>query len=145
MAEAEPGRSGEQEGPAPTPFDNPFFLPVLLWIFTAWFFWDAWIEPLEEWLRFNRYGFGFLFGLSIHSTVQAFRQLPYAFAGLMLVFAVWLAYMGFAGSPDAWYSGEPLADLFNRWGSGFFVLAAAVSAFRESRRLRGASELAAEG
>jgi hypothetical protein len=135
MTQAEPGHTEkEEEGPAPTPFDNPFFLPVLLWLFTAWFFWDAWIEPLEEWLRFNRYGFGFLLGLAIHGSIQAARPLPFLFAGLMVVYAVWLGYMGFVGPQDAWYSGDPLADLFNRWGSGFFVLAAGVSAFRESRR-----------
>ena len=27
----------EEDGPARTPFDNPFFLPVMLWLFTAWF------------------------------------------------------------------------------------------------------------
>ena len=138
MSEAEPGHTEEEEGPAPTPFDNPFFLPVLLWLFTAWFFWDAWIDPLEEWLRFNRYGFGFLLGLSIHGTTQAVRPAPYLFAGLMLAYAAWLAYMGFAGSHEAWYSGDPWADAFNRWGSGFCGVAAAVSALRASRRLRAA-------
>lgn len=139
MPEAdEPTPEEEREGPAATPFDNPFFLPVLLWLFTAWFFWDAWIEPLEEWLRFNRYGFGFLLGLAVHGTVQALRPVPYLFAGLMLVYAAWLAYMGFLGSAASWYASDPWAQHFNRWGSAFFVLAALVSAFRENRRLRAA-------
>jgi hypothetical protein len=137
MSDADPeSREEEAEGPASTPFDNPYFLPVLLWLFAGWFFWDAWIEPLEEWLRFNRYGFGFLLGLAVHATIQALRPVPYSFAGLMLVYAAWLAYMGFLGPEQTWYSNDPWADLFNRWGSGLFVLAAAVSAFRERRRLR---------
>ncbi len=126
----------EGEEPAPTPFDNPWFLPVLLWLFSGWFFWDAWIEPLEEWLRFNRYGFGFLLGLSVHATVQALRPVPYLFAALMLVYAAWLGAMGFLGAEGTWYTNDSWAQLFNRWGSGFFVLTAGVSAFRESRRLR---------
>jgi hypothetical protein len=41
----------EDEEPPRTPFDNPFFLPAMLWLFTAWFGWDAWIVPMEEHLR----------------------------------------------------------------------------------------------
>jgi hypothetical protein len=48
----------EDEGPPKTPFDNPFFLPVLLWIFAAWFGYDGWFNPEMEWIKFNRYGFG---------------------------------------------------------------------------------------
>ncbi len=137
MAEVQPDQGEEQgDGPAATPFDNPYFLPVLLWLFAAWFFWDAWIEPLEEWLRFNRYGFGFLLGLAVHGTVQAVRPVPFLFAGLMLGYAAWLAYLGFLGSEVAWYNDDPWAVLFNRWGSAAFVFFAAVSALRETLRLR---------
>ena len=140
MAEVQPERHGEEgERPAATPFDNPYFLPVLLWLFAGWFLWDAWIEPLEEWLRFNRYGFGFLLGLAVHGTVQAIRPVPYAFAALMLAYAAWLAFLAFLGSEDAWYSDDRWALLFNRWGAGAFVFCAAVSALRETLRLRAAT------
>jgi hypothetical protein len=138
MSEAPEREAEESEGPASTPFDNPWFLPVLLWIFAGWFFWDAWIEPLEEWLRFNRYGFGFLFGLAAHATLQAVRPVPYLFAGLLLVWAAWLAWMGWFASAPSWYNDDRWAVLFNRWGAGFFALAAGVSALRARRRLRAA-------
>ncbi|MDJ0851177.1 MAG: hypothetical protein QNK04_22620 [Myxococcota bacterium] len=146
MAEVQPDQGGEEgEGPAATPFDNPYFLPVLLWLFAAWFFWDAWIQPLEEWLRFNRYGFGFLLGLAVHGTIQAVRPVPYLFAALMLAYAAWLATLGFVlGAEDAWYSNDKWAVLFNRWGSGAFVFFAAVSALRETLRLRSAEDAPAQ-
>ncbi len=139
MAEAEQRGTEQEEEPAATPFDNPYFLPVLLWLFAGWFLWDAWVEPLEEWLRFNRYGFGFLLGLAFQQTIRALRPLPYLFAILMLVYAAWLAYMGFLGPAETWYSEDVWAVRFNRYFSGIFVLAAAISAFRERRRLASAA------
>ncbi len=66
--------SEEEEGPPKTPFDNPFFLPVMLWLFTAWFGWDAWIEPMEEHLAFNRYGFFVVLALALWFTWKAVRE-----------------------------------------------------------------------
>ncbi len=43
--------------PHTTPFDNPFFLPVLLGVFAVWFGYDGWFNPEMEWLKFNRVGF----------------------------------------------------------------------------------------
>jgi hypothetical protein len=47
---------GEEEEVAPTPFDNPFFLPVILVGFAIWFTYDGWFNPDMEWIRFNRSG-----------------------------------------------------------------------------------------
>jgi hypothetical protein len=49
------GNGGEDEV-APTPFDNPFFLPVILIGFAIWFIYDGWFNPDMEWIRFNRTG-----------------------------------------------------------------------------------------
>jgi hypothetical protein len=50
----------DEEGPAPTPFDHPLFLPGLLLAFTLWFGYDGWFNPemKEEFLGFNRWGAG---------------------------------------------------------------------------------------
>lgn len=65
---------GEDDGPPSTPFDNPLFLPILLWLFTAWFCWDAWIEPMEEHLAFNRYGFFVVLVLALYFTWRAIQE-----------------------------------------------------------------------
>ena len=57
-AEEEP-----KQGPPPTPFDHPLFLPALLLAFMLWFGYDGFINQDPEMLEhqdFNRYGFGLL-------------------------------------------------------------------------------------
>ena len=77
----EPRGSGEdeQEEPVRTPFDNPFFLPVLLWIFAAWFGYDAFfnadehmLEPFTLW--FNRIGFPVMLLLAVYFTSKGLRE-----------------------------------------------------------------------
>jgi len=34
------GAPEEDEGPPSTPFDHPFFLPVVAWLFAGWFAFD---------------------------------------------------------------------------------------------------------
>ena len=55
-AASEGGR--EEESPASTPFDNPFFLPAVLWALALWFGWDIVTdaEAYQEWPWFNRIG-----------------------------------------------------------------------------------------
>jgi hypothetical protein len=50
------GSDGNEDGVAPTPFDNPFFLPVVLLGFAIWFIYDGWFNPEMEWIKFNRGG-----------------------------------------------------------------------------------------
>ena len=77
----EPHGSGEheREEPVRTPFDNPFFLPVLLWIFAAWFGYDAFFnvdahmqEPFTLW--FNRIGFPVVLLLAVYFTIRGLRE-----------------------------------------------------------------------
>ncbi len=72
-ASAEPDGDEEEEAPS-TPFDHPFFLPVVLWGFAIWFFWDAWIVPMEEHLKFNQYGSVILTVAAVYYTVHALRE-----------------------------------------------------------------------
>ena len=64
---------GAEERPR-TPFDNPFFLPIMLWVFVAWFGYDAWIVPMEEHLAFNRYGFFVVLALALWFTWKAVKE-----------------------------------------------------------------------
>jgi len=59
---------------ASTPFDNPFFLPVILLGFCAWFAYDGWFNPEMEWLKFNRVGAGVTLVLGVWFTAKAIRE-----------------------------------------------------------------------
>jgi hypothetical protein len=69
-----PEGSGEDDGPASTPFDHPFFLPVLLIGLALWFGYDGWFNPDIESIQFNRYGFGVLGVAAVYFTIQAVRE-----------------------------------------------------------------------
>ena len=69
----------EDDDEVSSPFDHPFFLPVLLFAFAAWFGYDGWLnedfaKESEEYLSFNRYGFGVLLLAAIYFTVQGVRE-----------------------------------------------------------------------
>jgi membrane protein implicated in regulation of membrane protease activity len=75
MADETPQGPGDEPEELPrTPFDNPFFLPVMLWIFAAWFGYDGWFNPDMEWINFNRYGFAIIAVLAIYFTRKAVRE-----------------------------------------------------------------------
>jgi hypothetical protein len=81
MAEPDQSRDGGSDGRDPeerasTPFDHPFFLPVLLILFTLWFGYDGWLNADfdPQWISFNRWGFAILLPLSIYFTIQAVRE-----------------------------------------------------------------------
>jgi len=64
----------EEEGPR-NPFDNPYFLPTVLFGFALWFGWDGWFNPaMEEHLLFNRVGFGVLLVLAIVTFIRARKE-----------------------------------------------------------------------
>jgi len=74
MADPHGERDPDGDAPASTPFDNPFFLPVLLWIFAIWFFYDGWFNAKMEWIQFNRWGFAVSGVLAIYYTVRGLRE-----------------------------------------------------------------------
>lgn len=55
-------RGAEEVDPddfAPTPFDSPFVLPVVLLGLTVWFGYDGWLNPdpdMQRWWWFNQGG-----------------------------------------------------------------------------------------
>ena len=75
-----PAKDADQpdgEERASTPFDHPFFLPVLLIGFTAWFGYDGWLNADfdPQWISFNRWGFFILLALAAYYTIQSVREM----------------------------------------------------------------------
>lgn len=70
----------EEEAPR-NPFDNPLFLPILLFGLTLWFGYDAWLnsdpEMLEH-LTFNRVGFAILVPLLLYFGYKARQEIAAA-------------------------------------------------------------------
>ncbi len=70
----------EQQGPPPTPFDHPLFLPVLLFGGVLWFGYDGWIETdpgMLEHRLFNRVGFAIVSVLAAwfgYKGIREFKQ-----------------------------------------------------------------------
>ena len=67
----------EDQQPA-TPFDPPFFLPILLGAGCLWFGYDGWINQDPEMLEhvsFNRWGFGVLVILTGLSSFRAKKEI----------------------------------------------------------------------
>ena len=65
-----------EDRPASTPFDNPFFLPVLLWAFAAYFGYDIVTdaEAYQNYPLFNQGGFALLSALAIYFTWSAIKE-----------------------------------------------------------------------
>ena len=133
---AERERAGDDEGPQPTPFDHPAFLPVLLWGFTAYFAWDIFTgaPAYLEWPNFNRYGLGLGIALSSYATAQAIRPRPLAPAAFWAALALPLGFMGWIGG--GWYSETPVALAFNRYGFAAAALHALYFGLRFRLRAR---------
>ena len=83
MSDEEPERTatsevegGEEEGPATTPFDNPYFLPVVLWALAAWFGWDIVTnaQAYQDYPLFNQIGFGVLSVAAVYFTWSAVKE-----------------------------------------------------------------------
>jgi hypothetical protein len=65
-----------EDGPASTPFDNPFFLPVLLWAFAGWFGFDIVTnaQAYQDNPKFNEYGLLAMSALAIYFTWSAIKE-----------------------------------------------------------------------
>jgi hypothetical protein len=72
----EPKDSKSDAGSAPvaTPFEKPFFMPVLLFALAVWFGYDGWFNEEMEWIKFNRVVFCGLVVLGIYTTYQDIRE-----------------------------------------------------------------------
>ena len=57
-----------------TPFEKPFFMPVLLFALALWFGYDGWFNEEMEWIKFNRVVFCGLMVLVIYTTYQDVRE-----------------------------------------------------------------------
>lgn len=71
------GEEEDDDGqPAATPFDNPFFLPVLLWAFAAWFAWDIVTNApaYQDNPKFNEYGLVVTGVLALYFTWSAIKE-----------------------------------------------------------------------
>jgi hypothetical protein len=70
------GDREEESGPASTPFDNPFFLPAVLWALALWFGWDIVTdaEAYQNYPKFNLGGFAILGVLASYFTWSAIKE-----------------------------------------------------------------------
>jgi len=66
------------DGPPPTPFDHPLFLPIILLGLSVWFGYDGWLnndEHMQDHLTFNRVGFGVLVVAGAWYSYKAWREI----------------------------------------------------------------------
>ncbi len=128
-----------ETGPAPTPFDHPFFLPAVCIGFTLWFGYDTFIHPMEEHLDFNYYGFKVVLAAAAWYSYLAFCEikerpvLPFVLPAIFAALAAWLGAEAF-GLIDL-----PALIEYPDISRGGFYLALAlvpVSALREWMRAR---------
>jgi len=65
---------GGEDGSLTTPFEKPFFMPVLLFALALWFGYDGWFNEEMEWIKFNRIVFCVLMVLVAWTTYQDVRH-----------------------------------------------------------------------
>jgi len=73
---AREGEPDEESAPASTPFDNPFFLPAVLWAAALWFGWDI-VTDAEAYQNsplFNQGGLAVTSVLAIYFTRSAIME-----------------------------------------------------------------------
>ena len=137
-------RSGdvdEEVAPAPTPFDHPLFLPAVCIGFTVWFGYDTYIQPMDEHLDFNFYGFKIVlaaatgYGYLAWCEMTRRASMPWVLPTIFAVLAAWMAAEAF-GVPGFELPEQIEYPAISLWG---FYLSAAlvpVSALREWLRAR---------
>jgi hypothetical protein len=67
----------EEEEQAPTPFDHPLFMPVLLGGLMFWFGYDGFLNDdpdMAEHITFNRVGFAVLFVGTIYTGITGYKE-----------------------------------------------------------------------
>jgi hypothetical protein len=123
--------SEEDDERAPSPFDHPAFLPVLVFAMALWFGYDGWFNESIESVRFNRYGFGFLIGGGIYFSLVELTRIRFLLPLLLVGYAVWLGALDWLGPEDAWYKDIESARLFNRYAALASLCLAPLAALRE--------------
>ena len=70
------GEREEESAPASTPFDNPYFLPAVLWALALWFGWDVvtGAEAYQKYPMFNLGGLAVLSVLASYFTWSAIKE-----------------------------------------------------------------------
>ena len=71
--EDEGGETVGDEEPR-NPFDNPYFLPLLLFGFSLWFAYDGWFDPTTKSVTFNRVGAPLLLAAALWFALRARRS-----------------------------------------------------------------------
>jgi uncharacterized membrane protein len=71
---SEPDRPEPDPDARSNPFDNPFFLPVLLFGLGAWFAYDGWLNPGIKAVTFNRWGAVLLLAAATVTGRRAWRE-----------------------------------------------------------------------
>ena len=66
----EPEDPTSDDEPTTTPFEKPFFMPVVLFLLALWFGYDGWFNEEIESIMFNRVVFGLLLALTAYTTWQ---------------------------------------------------------------------------
>jgi hypothetical protein len=66
----------EEDRLSQKPFDNPFFLPVLLWAFAGWFAFDIVTnaQAYQDNPKFNEYGLLVMGALALYFTWSAVKE-----------------------------------------------------------------------
>lgn len=117
------------EGPPPTPFDHPLFLPVLFLVGAGWFGWDTYIQPLEEHLDFNFYGFKLILAAALWFGYKGIFEMrgqelsPYVLPAVWLALAIWFGWEAFG---VLGFEHDPLIEYPALSRIGFFASAALV-------------------
>ena len=75
IREPEDPKNGGEDAPVTTPFEKPFFMPVLLFALALWFGYDGWFNEEMEWIKFNRIVFCGLAILAIYTNYQDVRDI----------------------------------------------------------------------
>lgn len=76
-SDAEAAADDEIDDAPRNPFDNPYFLPVLLLGLSVWFGYDGWLnsdEHMQQYRLFNQIGFGLLVLGGLWTLVRARRE-----------------------------------------------------------------------
>lgn len=139
-----------EAGPAPTPFDHPFFLPAVCVGFSLWFGYDTYIHPMEEHMDFNYYGFKVVFAAAAWYSYLAFCEVKERRVRLWVLPAVFAALTAWLGAEAFSVPGFALPEpidypVISRYGFYAALAMIPISAVREQMRARRARKRENDG